>query len=214
MLKLDDPPVLSRREARRRDRRDAIMAVAQRSFLENGYAATTMSSIAATLGGSKGTLWSYFPSKEALFAAVLEQATKAYRDNLAHLLEPGGELASTLRTFTRALLQRVLRPDSLALYRLVVAEAARSPEMGAIFCELGPRYTRGLLGQFLQGAMKAGQLREADPDIAARTLVILAMSGCYQKVMLGQIDTATQEQIEADVVFAVDFFLRGYAPDR
>jgi hypothetical protein len=51
----------SRREARRLSRREAILEVAERSFLEQGYAATTMSAIAAELGGSKGTLWSYLP---------------------------------------------------------------------------------------------------------------------------------------------------------
>lgn len=209
-----DAPALSRREMRRRDRRDAILAVAQSSFLENGYAATTMSSIAATLGGSKGTLWRYFPSKEALFAAVLERATKAYHDDLAHLLEPGNELASTLRSFTSGFLKRVLTADSLAMFRLVVAEAARFPEMGAIFYELAPKYARRLLSQFLEAAMKDGQLRKADPEVAARTLAMLAVSGCHQQVLLGQIETATPEQIEADVAFAVDLFLRAYAPDH
>ena len=82
---------LSRREARRNDRREAILAVAYASFLEHGYAATTMSGIAAKIGGSKATLWSYFPSKEALFEAVLDQATAAYRLQLSSLLDPCGD---------------------------------------------------------------------------------------------------------------------------
>src|SRR4026208_346391 len=76
MTESTEAPCLSRREARRRDRRGAIIGVARRSFLNNGYAATTMSSIAAELGGSKGTLWSYFPGKEELFAAVLRETTE------------------------------------------------------------------------------------------------------------------------------------------
>src|SRR3546814_12210672 len=105
-------PPLSRREARRRDRRKAILDVASRSFMENGYAATTMSSIAATLGGSKGTLWSYFPCKEALFAAVLDDATTAYRARLAEILAPEGDLAGTLRTLGLNLLTKITPPDS------------------------------------------------------------------------------------------------------
>ena len=48
-----------------------------------------MSTIAAALGGSKGTLWAYFPSKEALFAAVLDDVTAAFRTELADALRPG-----------------------------------------------------------------------------------------------------------------------------
>src|SRR3546814_10314431 len=52
-------------------RRKAFVDAAREGFFANGYAGTTMSSIASTVGGSKTTLWSYFPSKEALFEAVV-----------------------------------------------------------------------------------------------------------------------------------------------
>ena len=99
--------------------------------MEKGYAATTMSGIAAALGGSKGTLWSYFPSKEELFAAVLDDATTAYRSRLAEILDPDGDLAGTLRTLGVNLLTKITSPESVALYRLVASEAGRFPEMGA-----------------------------------------------------------------------------------
>gem|GEM_PF-6945919 len=46
------------------ERRAAIVQLALRSFLAHGYEATTMSAIAKDMGGSKGTLWSYFSSEE------------------------------------------------------------------------------------------------------------------------------------------------------
>ena len=55
------------REARREDRRDAILNVAHACFVAEGYGATSMSTIAAQLGGSKGTLYNYFKSKDELF---------------------------------------------------------------------------------------------------------------------------------------------------
>ena len=208
-----DTPVLSRREARRRDRRDAIIQVARRSFLENGYAATTMSSIAADLGGSKGTLWSYFPSKEELFAAVLRDATEAYHAELAQLLNPGGELEPTLQRFSTDLLRKMTSPEAIALHRLVAAEASRFPEMGKIFFELAPNHTRSLLAHFLERGMKRGKLRRADAELAARTLVMLTLSGCHQQMIWGQTGRPTPQQVKADVAFAVDCFLRAYAPE-
>jgi TetR/AcrR family transcriptional regulator, mexJK operon transcriptional repressor len=213
MTESTETPLMSRREARRRDRRGAIIAVARRSFLENGYAATTMSSIAADLGGSKGTLWSYFPSKEELFAAVLRDATETYHASLIQLLDPRGELEPTLLRFSHDLLRKVTSPEAIALHRLVAAEASRFPEMGAIFLELAPLHTRNLLARFLEGWMERGQLRRTDPQLAARTLVVLTLSGCHQQMIWGNSEPPTAEQIQTDVAFAVDCFLRAYAPD-
>lgn len=213
MTDMTAPPELSRREARRRDREDAILAVAQSHFLEHGYAATTMSAIAATLGGSKGTLWNYFPNKEDLFSAVLRRATAAYHARLARILDEHGELEPTLTCFAADLLQQVTLPESVALHRLAIAEAGRSPTMGAIFFEIAPRHTRALLGKFLLGAMERGQLRHADAARSAHTLITLILSGCHQKMVWGQLDKPTVDQMKADVAFAVDCFLRAYAPD-
>ncbi|KFG90632.1 Transcriptional regulator [Sphingobium herbicidovorans NBRC 16415] len=208
-----DMPRLSRRELRRRDRRDAIIAVARRSFLASGYAATTMSSIAAELGGSKGTLWSYFPSKEELFAAVLRDATETYHADLLQLLDSRGELEPTLVRFGHDLIRRLTSVEAIRLHRLIAGEANRFPEIGAIFFELAPLNTRKLLARFLEGSMERGQLRRADPQLAARMLIVLTLSGCHQQMIWGSTNPPKPEQIDADVAFAVDCFLRAYAPE-
>lgn len=201
-----------RREARRSVRRATILAVAARSFLDNGYAGTSMSAIAATLGGSKTTLWRYFPSKEALFAAVLDHATTAYRAHLSQIMDPSGDLRQTLSNLCVGLLEKITSAEAVALHRLVVAEAGRFPEMGQIFFERGPRTTRLLVARFLEGAMTRGLLRPDDPVIAARNLITLALSGCHQQILWGRIDAATPDRIAADADRAVDLFLRAYAP--
>lgn len=187
------------------------MTVAQRSFLENGYAATTMSAIAATLGGSKGTLWNHFPSKGELFAAVLENATTVYRARLSQILDEPGDLVPTLKRICISLLSKITSPEAIALHRLVVSEAGRFPEMGRIFYQLAPRHTRMMLAGFLGGAMARGQLRQDDPVTAARVLMTLCMSGCHQMLIYGQLDHADDAAIETDASFALDMFLRAYA---
>lgn len=206
----DRPP--TRREARRQDRRDAIVAVAARSFLECGYAGTTMSAIAASLGGSKGTLWSYFPSKAELFAAVMDEVTTAFRARISEILDPCGALRPTLARFCAGFMAKVTSPHAIALHRLVVAEAGRFPEMGRIFHERAPRATHALLADFLAGAMDRGQLRRDDPLAAARLLANLCMASCHQELMLGLIETADTRRIETDVERALDVFMRAYAP--
>lgn len=206
-------PPTSRREARRLDRRDAILTVAKAYFLEHGYAGTTMSGIAAALGGSKGTLWNHFPSKEDLFSAVLDRVATAYRAQLSQILDPCGLLEPTLLRACRSLLDKVCSTEAIALHRLIYAESGRFPELSRIFFELAPRHTRALLADYISGAMDRGQLRRDDPADAARVLMALTMAGSHQQLMIGQITEPSSAQMQADVDLAVDLFLRGYAPE-
>ncbi|MDR7153491.1 AcrR family transcriptional regulator [Sphingobium xenophagum] len=206
-------PPTSRREARRLDRRDAILTVAKAYFLEHGYAGTTMSGIAAALGGSKGTLWNHFPSKEELFSAVLDRVATAYRAQLSQILDPCGVLEPTLLRACRSLLDKVCSTEAIALHRLIYAESGRFPELSRIFFELAPRHTRALLADYISGAMDRGQLRRDDPADAARVLMAMTMAGSHQQLMIGRITEPSSAQMQADVDLAVDLFLRGYAPE-
>lgn len=212
VMNMQNTPSPSRRELRRQDRREAILAVAAQTFLEQGYAGTTMSGIAATLGGSKGTLWSYFASKEELFAAVIDQVTSAYRTRLTEILdEPSDDMAATLKRFCTSIMEKVTRADSIALHRLVLAEAGRFPEMGQIFYQRAPRLTHTMLSTFLLRAMEKGQLRQEEPIQVARLLVSLCLSGCHQKLLMGLIETASADMIAEDVERATNVFMRAYA---
>ncbi|HAF41567.1 MAG TPA: TetR/AcrR family transcriptional regulator [Sphingobium sp.] len=213
MTESKTPPPSGRREARRRNRQDMILTVAERYFLEHGYAGTTMSGIAAALGGSKGTLWSHFPSKEALFAAVLGRVAGAYRAQLSQILDPEGELGSILHRACISLIAKVTSAEAIALHRLIISEGGRFPELSQIFFELAPRNTRSMLADFLKGAMARGHLRQADAYNAARVLMALCMAGSHQQLLMAQIKAPDPAQIELDAAFAVDIFLRAYTPD-
>lgn len=204
---------ISRREARKQDRRDMILTVAQGCFTANGFAGTTMSGIAATLGGSKATLWSHFRSKEDLFAAVLDRVARAYRAKLSRILEAPGELEPTLQRACASFIEKVTSPEGIAIHRLIVADGKRFPEMARIFYEVAPENTRRLLAQFLKEAMDRGQLRHADPMEAARIFTALALSGMHYEMMMGQVDKVDRKRIKSDARLAVDLFLRAYRPE-
>ena len=204
------PP--TRREARRETRRDTILEVAGRSFLEHGYAGTTMSGIAAKLGGSKGTLWNYYPSKEVLFGAVLDRATAAFREQLTLTLSPDDSIEAALTKFCSKFLGKLTMPESLALHRLVVGEAARFPEMGRIFYERAPWKTQELLACYLEKAAEKGQIRCEDPFAAAQYLTSLCTARAQQQLLTGVIDTIPPDRIREEVASAVAVFLRAFRP--
>jgi AcrR family transcriptional regulator len=211
---MDDRPCPSptRREARREGRREAILDVARQSFLVKGYAATTMSGIAAGLGGSKGTLWSYFSSKEVLFEAVLDRATEDFREGLTLILQRTDDVRSALHRFCRQFLGKLIEADAVALFRLVVAEAGRFPELGEIFYERAPGRTRQQLAQYMAEAMKRGLMRTGDAYSAALDLTGLCMSGCHLKMLVAASTHPSKADLDADAERAIACFWRAWGP--
>src|SRR3546814_10506094 len=114
-------------------RRKAFVDAAREGFFANGYAGTTMSSIASTVGGSKTTLWSYFPSKEALFEAVVDDIVDYYGAALQVELPVDEDVLPVLRRFGQVLMTTLPSDPLLALYQLVVGEAQRFPHLAEAF---------------------------------------------------------------------------------
>src|SRR6201998_722838 len=119
--------VTPQREARRGDRRDAILDVAHECFIAEGSGATSMSTIATRLGGSKGTLYNYFHSKEELFDAFVRRSCAKLAGVLRALPKQGG-VRERLVAVARNFLSFLISPQALAVNRLVVGEGERFPE--------------------------------------------------------------------------------------
>src|ERR1700759_2440179 len=95
------------REQSKEKRRAAIIEIAKRSFLEKGYENTSMSAIAVEMGGSKGTLWTYFTSKEELFSAVLENIATVFQSSTAMTLNTEQDTATVLTRFCETFIGRI-----------------------------------------------------------------------------------------------------------
>jgi len=194
----------------RDDRRRAILDVASDLFLQEGYAAASMSAIAAKLGGSKGTLYNYFPSKESLFAALMEDACED-RDWLTFPPESDDlDVGAVLFELGRKFLNFILSDKARSMHRLVVAESARFPELGRVFYDNGPKLSFVALGEWLQTQMRAGRLREADPERAATLFFVLCKSEIYQKVLWAVEPEPSDESKTATVRSAIEVFFRVY----
>jgi TetR/AcrR family transcriptional repressor of mexJK operon len=205
-------PALSRREERRDERRDAILDVARACFLAEGYVATSMSMIATRLGGSKGTLYNYFRSKEELFAAVVERQCSQLQEVLFDVSSVGEAPRERLTHYARNFLALLLSPTAMALHRIVVAQSERFPVLGQAFYAAGPQVVMARIGAYLRELMDQGALRRADPLVAAQHFKDLAISGMHQPRLWGVIGDPTPEEIDAQVERAVDTFMRAYAP--
>lgn len=199
---------ITRRESRKQDRRQAIVEAARASFLEHGYAGTSMSGLLKTLGGSKATLWGYFRSKEELFAAVIEEVSLLFRTEIADVLATHADLERTLIAFCRTFLRKITSPDGQATWRLVVAESSRFPEVGRIFHEHAASRVQGALQRFLALQIESGRLVEEDPAIMVETLMSLCI-GQHMRAIWG-LEGLTDTEIDACALRFTRIFMKAY----
>jgi len=192
-------------------RRQAILEVARELFQAQGYAATSMSEIAARLGGSKGTLYNYFRSKEELFAAFMQNTCQVGADEVFQNMGPAGEdLRRALNELGVNFLTFLLRPETMAVHRLVVAEGERFPELGRIFYEAGPRRGQESLVNFFGPLIEQGRMKPGDPLEVGRWFKDILLADVYNRKLWGVIDELTPEQVRDHVTKAVDVFLAAF----
>jgi AcrR family transcriptional regulator len=194
-------------------RRELILDVAQDVFLEEGFANASMSVIAARLGGSKGTLYNYFKSKDELFNAYVERRC-LWQDEIFAAPLDGEAPEETLRRIGRAYLTRVLTDFNLRNFRLIVAEAARSPEIGEIFYNAGPRMGAERVADLLGGMAAAGHLDLDDPLEAAHQFLGMVQNRYFKARLCNAIPELTANQIEDEAGLAVRTFLRAFGTRR
>jgi AcrR family transcriptional regulator len=193
-------------------KRDAILEVARRAFLEMGYERTSMAEIAARLGGSKATLYGYFPSKQELFVAITSQLAEQYLASARARLEESTDEAPglALQHFGEQLLAFLCTPEAMASFRMVQSEVSNS-DIGRSFYEQGPARATAELSTYISGAMGRGQLRRADATAAAQHFLALVVHGEYSRhFFIPDLPKPTRAQIKRTVERALDVFLGGY----
>ncbi|WP_116809187.1 TetR/AcrR family transcriptional regulator [Steroidobacter cummioxidans] len=193
-------------------KRDEIVEIARKTFLELGYERTSMAEISARMGGSKATLYGYFPSKEALFLAIVNKLAEHYVSPAVQRLEQSvdEDVREALQRFGEQFLAFISDREAVAAFRVVVSEAAHS-DIGESFYETGPKRTIESIGRFLAGAMDRKQLRRADPEIAAQHLTaLLAHAEPWHQYFSRKVPNPTRAQIKRIVERALDVFLGGY----
>jgi len=190
-------------------RRELILDVAQGVFLEEGFANASMSTIAARLGGSKGTLYNYFKSKDDLFNAYVERRC-LWQDEIFASPLADETPDETLRRIGRAYLTRVLTDFNLRNFRLIASEAERSPEIGLTFYDAGPRKGAERVAELLAGMAADGHLDLDDPLDAAHQFLGLVQNRYFKARLCNAIPELTQKQIEDEAALATKTFLRAF----
>jgi TetR/AcrR family transcriptional regulator of autoinduction and epiphytic fitness len=190
-------------------KREAIIQAAIAEFRANGFEVTSMDKIAATAGVSKRTVYNHFPSKEELFAEILNQLWARISAEMREPYCADKALREQLRQMLLAKLQMMADDNFLGLARVAIAATIHSPERAQnMVARMGER-EEGLT-VWIRAAVADGRLKPVDPEFAAHQVQGLLKSfGFWPQISMGQppLDAEMQNTV---VESALDMFLGCY----
>lgn len=201
---------------RRTKSREKILAAAEGLFLAQGYHGTAMDTVTEAAGVSKQTVYAHFPSKEALFRAVIAHMTGgAVAAHRARVGDFVGDVpvARFLEDYAREQLAIVLTPRLMALRRLVIGEANRFPDLGRHLFDTGPGASLDRLTHAMAGYRAQGELACDDPREAAKLFNWMVMGGPTAEIMhMGDAAIPEPDWCRAHATECTRVFMSAYAP--
>jgi AcrR family transcriptional regulator len=195
------------------EKRNEIVRIAADLFEKHGYDRCSMAALSERLGGSKATLYGYFPSKEDLLRAVLDFQVATDADRILREFPTSDDLRESLTLLGTAYLNKRMSPLPVMNIRMVATQPAEST-MGKDFYEdvIRPAWER--MANKFKTLMDEGKLKKADPWMAFMHWKGLCDWDFFERRLLGAIDGPDPKQIKKAVNAAVDAFLKLYAPDE
>ncbi|PWE47640.1 TetR/AcrR family transcriptional regulator [Pseudomonas prosekii] len=190
-------------------KREAIIQAAIAEFRANGFDITSMDKIAATADVSKRTVYNHFPSKEELFAEILNQLWARVTAEQETPYSPDQPLRDQLRQILMAKVQMMGDDNFLDLARVAIAATIHSPERAQnMITRMGER-EEGLT-LWIRTAQADGRLKPVAPEFAAQQVQGLLKSFAFwPQVSMGQ--NGLSAEVQSTVVeSAMDMFLACY----
>lgn len=191
--------------------RERIVRSAAKLFLEKGYDKVSINDIIDTVGGSKGTIYSHFGSKEKLFEAVVEQMCA---DVTIHIdTRPIGTIEEQLTRIGHTFVSNVVSPSILRFHRLMTSIGRDFPAAGRLFYDTGPRQAQKMIGDWIALHQRAGNVRD---DVDPYRLAVIFHDMLIGEQHLSWLTSAVSDKernkrIDETVRLSVTIFLQGCA---
>ncbi|KIP96002.1 TetR/AcrR family transcriptional regulator [Pseudomonas fluorescens] len=190
-------------------KREAIIQAAITEFRAHGFEITSMDKIAATAGVSKRTVYNHFPSKEELFAEILNQLWARIIAEPSVRYNREQPLSEQLRQMLREKVQMMADENFLTLARVAIAATIHSPERAQNMIERMGEREEGLT-VWIREAQADGRLKPVDPEFAAHQVQgLLKAFAFWPQISLGRaaLDPDAQDSVAES---ALEMFLARY----
>jgi TetR/AcrR family transcriptional regulator, mexJK operon transcriptional repressor len=194
------------------DRRARILRAAGDLFTARGFAGVSMDDVLSVVGGSKSTLYRYFADKVELFRSAVGMILDEKSTPLRAFTWGDRDAEATLKALGHHFATIVLDPSSIALHRLVTAEAERVEGIGDAFFQHGPAFGQSVIGGYLRELRDTGVIDVPDPHLAGAQLYQAMLGDLQMRLLTKSGEPPTPEDIDRSIDVAVDTFLRGAVP--
>jgi TetR/AcrR family transcriptional repressor of mexJK operon len=189
-----------------------VLEVAKGKFLSAGYRETSLDAIARDAGVAKKTLYCHFGSKAGLFDAIVRTLTDVWVEELRKIVDNDNGPAAVLEAAALHLLDVGTRSDMIELYRLLLVESRRFPELVYAYRDRCGKFA-GMepLTDYLRRTVERGELTIENVDLAVEQFVHLVLGGVRARMLLGcarRPNAASRRRIARQ---AVGIFVSGYA---
>lgn len=181
-------------------------------FLEHGFSGTSVDLIAETAGVSKRTVYKHFDDKNSLFSAVIQMLCERIVPSSVDALEVGtddpGEILTELGVH---FLERIYIPEQIELFRIVVSESRRFPELGEMMYRR-IRSQRAIVGQYLRELQEQKKICLPCEASAASQYFSLLKEDAHMRLLFGRRKRFSQVEIREMAECGVGVFLNGVVP--
>lgn len=191
-------------------KRRQILDGARSVFLAKGFDGASMGEIAKASGVSKGTLYVYFVSKEALFEALTLEERRGLAEVLFRLDADDPDVRAVLARLGTTFLTMMVRPEHVSSIRMVIGAAEKFPRVGQVFFEAGPQHGLDRLQAYLDRQVAEGRLRIDDTRLAASQFLDLCQTGLLRRLLFGVGGQPTPADIARNVDAALRMFFASY----
>lgn len=193
-------------------RRQAFLVAAREEFLAHGYAAASINEVVRRAGGSLATLYAQFGNKEGLFLAVMQAFSDQVIGEIAPVNTNAAPLEEGLARMGEQILRVLLRPDTLAFYRIIVGEGAQFPQLLQSYVSTSGDRIRAIVAGYLARHADAEGARIADPEAVAPYFLELLRARHHYRALADAAYTLSDADLAGHVRAAVQFFLNGALP--
>jgi AcrR family transcriptional regulator len=167
------------------DRRSAIVEAARTLFAHNGFHGTGTSDIAAAAGCSEPVIYKHFASKQALFAAALEDATRLMRERFDEAAVGEGDLFDSYLRFVRSLCSDPVVADVWRLRHLAVTLTA-IPEIRESLERMLEAWQAKVRAAVEDGRAHGSIRQDADPEAVSMLFFGLGLSAGFMSAVEGE----------------------------
>jgi len=196
-----------RLSSRGEQRKAKILSAATKLFLSDGYGETSIDAIVEKSGGSKATLYSYYPTKADLFRAVVDSIVTTQEGPELGSLE---NVRETLVTFSEHRLRIVFSSKHRALMRLIISERDRFPDIARMYYEQGPLHSHMVLRDYFEILIERGVLDIRSADEACEFFRGMLLHQLYIEQLYLGASPLSAEEFGVKARHVVDRFLEAY----